>query len=313
MTGAPSPEMVRAGDVQVVEVADHVFAYVQRPGGWCVSNAGLLIRGDGATVIDTAATEKRARGLRTALAELTAAPLRFLVNTHFHGDHTFGNAAVSDPGTLIVGHELARQEMMTAGMGLTKLWPDVEWGDVEVTPPQLTFRDRLTLHLGDHLAELVFVGPAHTTTDIVVWLPQERVLFAGDVVMPGCTPFVLMGSVSGSLRALDTLRALEPRIVVGGHGPVSGPEVLDETADYLRWLLRTAQEGIAAGFTPLQAARGASPGDFAAWLDSERLVGNLHRAYSELRGEPEGTELDVVGIFGEMVDYNGGRLPACYA
>ena len=92
--------------------------------------------------------------------------------------------------------------------------------------------------------------------------PGERVLFAGDVVMPGCTPFLLMGSVAGSLRAAMALRALEPRVIVGGHGPVSGLEVLDETEDYVRWLIRTAKEAMAAGLTPLEAARAGGPGDF---------------------------------------------------
>lgn len=313
MTGAPVLARVPSGEVKVTEVADRVFAYVQGEGGWCVSNAGVLTGPDGATVIDTAATVARARRLAATVDRLAAGPGRLLVNTHFHGDHTFGNAVFGDAGAVIVAHELARREMGVAGLGMTRLWPTVDWGEVEVRLPQLTFRDRMTLHLGDRVAELIFVGPAHTVTDAVVWLPAERVLFAGDVVMPGCTPFVLMGSVRGSLRAIGALRALDPLVVVGGHGPVAGPEVLDDTEGYLRWLLGAAEAGFAAGLTPLAVAQAAGLGDYAAWLDAERLVGNLHRVYAELRGEPEGTELDVVGIFGEMVRYNGGQLPACYA
>lgn len=313
MTSTGLSETGPAEKVRVTEIADRVFAYVQEPGGWCVSNAGLVIGPDGAMVIDTAATEKRARRLKETLAKLASVPQRFLVNTHFHGDHTFGNCVVSDPDTVIVAHELARQEMIKAGLGLMTLWPEVDWGEVDVLLPQVTFGNRMTLHLDGRLAELVFVGPAHTTTDIVVWLPGERVLFAGDVLMPGCTPFVQMGSVQGSLRALAALRALKPQVVIGGHGPVSGPEALADAEDYLRWLLRTAQQGMAAGLTPLETAREGGLGDFGAWLEPERGVANLHRAYSELRGEAEGAQLDVVRIFGEMVEYNGGVPPACYA
>jgi cyclase len=295
------------------EVADGVFAYVQPEGGWCVNNAGLLVEPDRVTVIDTAATEARARALRQAIGELTAAPPRVLVNTHFHGDHTFGNALVAGSDAVIVAHEQARTEMAVAGLGLTGLWPDVEWGSISVTLPQLTYQDRLTLHFGDRRAELIHVGPAHTTNDTVVWLPEDRVLFAGDVLMSGCTPFVLMGSVAGSLRAVERLRALDPLTVVGGHGPVCGPEVLDETAGYLRHVQRLAAEGTAAGLTPLETARESGPGPYAHWLDAERLVGNLHRAYAEGAGGPAGEPLDVVTIFGELVAYNGGRLPACYA
>jgi len=294
------------------EVADGVFAYIQEPGGWCVNNAGVLLEPDRVTLIDSAATEARARGLRESVEELTSAPIRLLVNTHFHGDHTLGNA-VAAPEATIIAHELTRQEMAAVGLGLTTLWPGVQWGDVSVRLPHLTYRDSLDLHLGDRLARLIHVSPAHTTNDTVVWLPQERVLFAGDVLLPGCTPFLLMGSVTGSLRAIDRLRALGPRTIVGGHGPVAGPEVLDETADYLTWLLSTAKEGLAADVSPLEVARDTDPGRFAEWLDPERLVGNLHRAYADLRGAPEASPLDVVGIFGEMVAYNDGELPACSA
>ncbi|MDX6355425.1 MAG: cyclase, partial [Streptomyces sp.] len=135
----------------------------------------------------------------------------------------------------------------------------------------------------------------------------------GDVLMPGCTPFVLMGSVAGSLTAVEQLRALAPLTVVGGHGPVSGPEVLDETAGYLRWIQQTAATAHAAGLSPLAAAREADLGAYKDWLDPERLVGNLHRGYAELAGAQPGAPLDVVRIFGELVEFNGGRLPDCYA
>ncbi|SEK75802.1 MBL fold metallo-hydrolase [Streptacidiphilus jiangxiensis] len=299
---------------RMVEIGDRVFAYVQPDGGWCVNNAGVLVDRDRAVVIDTAATEGRARMLRDAVDETARVPPRVLVNTHFHGDHTFGNALVAGSDAVIVAHELARTEMAAADLGLTKLWPHVEWGGIEVVLPQLTFHDGLTLHLSDgRRAELLHVGPAHTTNDTVVWLPEERILFAGDVLMSGCTPFVLMGSVAGSLRAMERLRALGPRLVVGGHGAPCGPEVIDETIGYLRRLQDIALEARSAGIPPLEAAREAGAGPYADWLDPERLVGNLHRAAAELDGAVDGAPLDVIRIFGELVEYNGGRLPDCWA
>ncbi|WP_436318613.1 MBL fold metallo-hydrolase [Streptomyces nodosus] len=294
------------------EVADGVFAYVQRVGGWCVNNAGLLVEPDRVTVVDTVATEARAHALRSAVAQLTAAEPKLLVNTHFHGDHTFGNAIVGGPGATVVAHERARTEMAAAGLGLTGLFPTVEWGGIDVMLPNVTYTDRLTLHLGDRTAELLHLGPAHTTGDTVVWLPGERVLFAGDVLMRGCTPFTLMGSVAGSLAAIEQLRALGPRVVVGGHGPVSGPEVLDETAGYLRWVQRLADGGRAAGLSPLETAREAGFAEYGDWLDRERLLGNLHRAYAEAAGGPLGEPLDPVAVFREMVEFHG-RPPECFA
>ncbi|MEV7194321.1 MBL fold metallo-hydrolase [Streptomyces sp. NPDC093510] len=296
------------------EIADGVHAYLQESAGWCVNNAGVLLdAGRGPVVVDTAATEARARRLGAAVRELAAAPPRLLVNTHFHGDHTFGNALVGEPDTLVVAHERARQEMAAAGLGLTGLWPGVGWGAVELRLPDVTYDGRLELHLARRTVRLLHPGPAHTTGDTLVWLPEDRVLFAGDVVMPGCTPFILMGSLHGSLRTLEYLRTLAPRVIVGGHGPVCGPEAIDETEGYLRWLLRTAEGALAAGLAPLEAARQLGTHPYQQWTDPERLVGNLHRAYAELRGGAYGEPLDVVGIFGEMVEFNGGRLPACYA
>jgi cyclase len=296
------------------EIADGVHAYVQETGGWCVNNAGVLLdEGRAPVVVDTVATEARARRFGEAVRRLGGAAPRVLVNTHFHGDHTFGNALVAGPDTVIVAHERARQEMAVAGLGLTGLWPGVDWGTIELRLPDTTYARRMELHLGGRTVQLLHPGPAHTTGDTLVWLPAERVLFAGDVVLPGCTPFLLMGSLQGSLRALDELRALAPRVVVGGHGPVAGPEAIDETERYLRWLLRTAEDARTAGLAPLEAARQLGTHPFQDWTDPERLVGNLHRAYAEAAGGPEGEPLDVVRIFGEMIDFNDGKLPTCHA
>ncbi|MFD8145159.1 MBL fold metallo-hydrolase [Streptomyces sp. NPDC059708] len=300
------------GAPRTVEVAEHVWAHLQPDGGWCLNNAGLIAPAGGRPVlIDTAATEARARALKEAVARVTPYAPRFVVNTHAHGDHTFGNRFFADRA-LVVAHEGARAEMALAGLHLTRLWPDVPWGEVRVELPGLTYRDRLTLHPGEFPVELIHPGTAHTAGDTVVWLPEQRVLFTGDIVMSGVTPFCLTGSVSGSLAVVEELRALGPETVVAGHGPVGGPELLDATAGYLRRVQRLAEEGAAAGLTPLEAAREADLGPYAELLDAERLVPNLHRAYAEAAGAPPGHRLDVETMFCEMVEYHGG-LPACAA
>lgn len=296
----------------MVEVAEDIYAYTQPPGGWCLSNAGVIVGPDGALVVDTLATESRARQLREALDVLSPGPGRMLVNTHHHGDHIFGNQ-VFGPSATIFAHERARTEIAETGLALTTLWPQVEWGEINVVLPTVTFADRLTIHVGARRAELIYVGPAHTTNDVVVWLPDERVLFAGDVVLSGATPFVLMGSVSGTLIAIERLRELGPRTVVCGHGPVTGPKVFDENAAYLTWIQQLADQGAVRGMTPLQLAQEADLAMFDHLLDPERIVGNLHRAYAELEGGSAGRPLDVVAVFGEMVEFNGGRLPTCLA
>ncbi len=293
------------------EIADGIHVYLQPDGSWCLSNAGVLVGPGSVLLIDTASTQARAQALRAAVGSLTSRPARTLVNTHHHGDHTHGNFVF--PEATIVAHALARDEIIAAGLQLKLVWPDVEWGDIEIVPPDVTFTDRLTLYAGDLEVQLRSVGPAHTTNDIVAWIPERGVLFAGDVVFNGGTPFCLMGSIAGCLEAIDIMRGLGAATVVSGHGEVAGPEVFDVNAEYLRWIQRTASTALAAGLSPLEAAREASLGDFAGLLDPERIVGNLHRACAEARGEPRGTPLDIVSIFMEMAEYNGGPMPACYA
>ncbi|WP_330301486.1 MBL fold metallo-hydrolase [Streptomyces sp. NBC_00503] len=298
-------------EATTTEIADGVYAYVQPHGGWCLNNAGLVVGANGqALLVDTVATERRARLLREEVLK-RAAPPRALVNTHFHGDHTFGNYLF--PEAVLFAHEEARTMMSATGLGLTGLWPDVCWGELEVALPDVTYRDALTLRIGGVRAELLHLGPAaHTTGDTAVWLPEQRVLFAGDLLMSGAAPFCLMGSVSGSLAAMERLRDLGAETVVPGHGPVGGPDLIESNAAYFRWLAEQARLGVAAGLTPLQLARELGDGPFCALLDAERLVPNLHRAYAELAGAAPGDPLDVGALFQEMAEFNGG-VPACHA
>ncbi|MGY6653665.1 MBL fold metallo-hydrolase [Amycolatopsis sp. TRM77291] len=292
------------------EIGDGVFGYVQPDGGWCLNNAGIITSGARTALVDTVATEARARALRSAVSKVSSVMPGVIVNTHFHGDHTFGNFVF--PEAVVVAHERTREEMAAAGLHLTGLWPDVSWGGVDLVLPELTYTNKMVVHVGDVVAELLHVGPAHTTDDTVVWLPAERVLFTGDVVLSGATPFCLMGSVAGSLAAVSRLRALKPKVIVPGHGRIGGPELLDETERYFGWLQRLAKEGVAAGLSPLELAAEADLGEFQDLLDAERLVPNLHRAYIEYDGAEPGTPLDVGALFGEMVRHHGG-LPVCHA
>ena len=141
--------------------------------------------------------------------------------------------------------------------------------------------------------------------DSIVWIPERRVLFTGDLAFNGGTPFLLQGSVTGARRTVERLLPLEPEIVVPGHGDVCGPEVLQQCADYHDFVLDTARAGLAAGLTPLETSRESDLGAFADLLDSERIVGNLHRAYADLHDR---TDLDLAAALSDMITLNGGPL-----
>jgi cyclase len=274
------------GSPVTVEVSDGVYAYIQPDGSWYINNTGFITGGGGVISIDTCSTARRTRAYLDAVARVTGRPVRTLVNTHHHGDHTYGNCLL--PQATIVGHERCRDEVLASGPPANLgIWTDVEWGDLEPAPPFLTYDSGVTLWAGDLRCEVRYVGtPAHTTNDSIVHIPERSVLYAGDLVLSGGTPFLLMGSIAGAIEVLeDVVRPLGAQVIVPGHGPVRGPELIDE----------------------------ADLGDYAGLLDPERLPGNLHRAYAELDGAERGAPVDLIAALQDMITYNGGRPLSCHA
>lgn len=297
---------------QLRELVDGVYAWVQPDGTWWVNNAGAITGSGGTLVVDTCATAARTRRFLGALAGATADDRpRWAVNTHQHGDHTYGNSLLP-ASTVLIGHEAMRAALLADPMidGCPPFWePLPDWGPVTRRVPDVVLRSELTLYTGERRVELRHPGyPVHTAGDVVVWLPAERVLFTGDLLFHGLTPMMGMGSGDGALRSLDWLNAFGAERVVPGHGPVFGaaelPEVLAEHERYYRLVLDAAAAGRRDGLTPLEAARRTDLGEFAGWADSERLVLNLHREYALA----DGTDGDLVTALVDATTWNQGKL-----
>jgi cyclase len=308
-------DITEPGRPYVQEVSPGVYACVQPDGTWWINNTGFLAGPQGVISIDTCSTQRRTRAYQDAIATVTPAPVRTVVNTHHHGDHTFGNCLF--PAAAIIGHEKARSEAIAFGPPRElPFWDGPDWGELTLDPPFVTFTDEIALHAGELRAQVRYVGTAaHTTNDSIVWIPERSVLFCGDLIFNGGTPFLLMGSIAGAIEVLENvIRPLRAQTIVPGHGPVfGGDEPIAATLDYLRFVASLAARGRAAGLTPLAAATEADLGRFADWPDSERLAGNLHRAYAELDGAANGDPIDVVAALGDMVAYNGGAPLTCLA
>ena len=190
------------------EVADGVWAFAQQDGSWWINTAGFVVGSDRVTSIDACATEARTRHLLNAISQVTDRPVRALVNTHAHGDHTYGNCLFTE--ATILAHERCREDMRAdtlLGQPIP-LWDHLpDWGNLQKAYPTVTFTDRLRLWVDDQPVELVYAGgPAHTRGDVVAWLPERRVLFTGDLAFNGGMPMVVAGSVTGALKSVDWLR-----------------------------------------------------------------------------------------------------------
>lgn len=304
------------GNPYVDALANGVYAYVQPDGGWMVNNCGVVVDGAGtAVLVDTTSTERRNRAVLAEVARVSQGPPRAVVNTHHHPDHTYGNGFLPAQ-TLVIGHDQCRDEVLAAGLEATRVITAPDYGDLTLRPPEVTFSHRMTLHLQDFPVELSHVGRAHTSNDVLVWLPEHRVLFSGDLAFAGGQPFLLEGSVAGFRGAIAQMRELAPTVLAPGHGPVVRGDyverLLDDMDSYVAFVAQVAAESHAAGLSPLEAAQKHRDNPYSTWAETERFVGNLHRAYSEHSGKPVDTRITVPSVWPDMVAFHGGPI-ACHA
>ena len=184
--------------------------------------------------------------------------------------------------------------------GMARALADWDFAGIELRPPTTLVDDRLALELDGITVHLIHVGPAHTAGDVIVHLPAERVVFTGDVLFRLCTPIGWEGTFDGWIRALDTIIALDPVVVVPGHGPLSGLEGPREMKAYLAYVRGEAARFYAAGLSTRDAASRIDLGPYAGWTEPERVVFQIERAYRELRGEPWDAPIDVTKLFRDM-------------
>jgi glyoxylase-like metal-dependent hydrolase (beta-lactamase superfamily II) len=272
------------------EVADGVFAYVQEGGGLCVANAGLIVGRDGCVVIDALFAPSMTRAFRDEIRRVTDKPVRTLISTHHHVDHTMGNALF--PEARIIAHKNARSEQQRVGKGVLDLLrpriPELvaELDDVELRLPDETFDDEMEQQLGNSRSiRLLHLGPAHTIGDALVLLPRERLLFAGDIAFHRVTPLGMEGHIGGWIDVCERVGEMEIETIVPGHGPVGGKTDLQEMRGYLETIREQARGAFDAGRTTEQASMGIDLGEYASWPEPERLALNVGRLYQEFRGE----------------------------
>ncbi len=287
--------------MELREIAPHVFAALVPDRGWSWSNAGFVARGDG-LMVDTFMDVRRTREALALLADAGARKPMQLVNTHHNVDHCWGNQLFKDRE--IIAHRRAaehmakdlRPELLAALVEAKEASPGLAWfagdlrghfdfSEVEVTLPNRLIDGDVELDVGGTLVRLLSVGPAHTAGDVLVQLPEDDVVFAGDVIFRGCTPLGWEGTFASWIAALERILKLAPAVIVPGHGPLCGPEGASELIDYFRYVYREAKRCFERELSLEDAAAEIELGPYGRWNQPERLVFNLARAYRELRGD----------------------------
>ncbi len=302
----------RARTPALVEVGPDVFAYIQAGGEMGVANAGLIVGRSGAVAVDSLMVPSMTWSFIAAIRRVTSSPVRYLVNTHHHLDHTGGNHLFV--GARIVAAAECRDilaEGFPPAATLGRFMPRFarEFSALRPVLPTLLLNDAPALGDGDREIRLWHPGwIAHTPGDTTVTVPSAGVLFAGDLAFHGVTPLALQGHVGNWLESLDHLLALDLRVIVPGHGPVGTKVDLARMRDYLAFVHREARIRYGAGMTAEQAAYDIPLGDYGSWREPERIVPNVARCFQEFRHETC-LALDRVRIFEAMERLRASREP----
>ncbi|MFK7918492.1 MAG: MBL fold metallo-hydrolase [Ilumatobacter sp.] len=312
----------------LVEVADDVFAYLQPDGTWGWSNAGLIVGESESALVDTLFDLRLTQQMLDDMTPHTShRPIANVVNTHANGDHCYGNQLVASPGVDFIASASATAEMDevppallatlveaagddTLGRYVSHAFGAFDFNDIEMPEITIGFHDHHELDAGGRRVELLEVGPAHTSGDVLAWLPEERVLFAGDILFIEGTPIMWAGPVSGWVAALDTIIDFDPVAIVPGHGPLTDLDGVRALRGYFELVDRLTTERHAGGMSLTDAIRDiddhldATP--YSEWSDRERIVVNVQTIWRGL--EPAFASPDALTMFQMMADNFAARV-----
>jgi cyclase len=231
-----------------------------------LGNAGVIVTDDGVVVIDT--DVRTYEWLFARLPQITDKPVKFVINTHHAFDHSSANCFFADRGATIIGSQRCREEMIRHGEHNFQRWSDrepsikkmLEEKKPRIVPPHITFNSELTLHLGGRTLELFHYGHAHSPGDCFIYLPEERILFGGDLLWVGFFPNVREADVPNQIRVVDRILELPAKHYIPGHGGItSDRNDIVHMRDFLASLYERIAEMIRSGKSRAEVTAAAKP------------------------------------------------------
>jgi cyclase len=291
--GAPqlaTQAQIPSWPTELRRLAPGVYAYTQASGpgvdNASLSNAGLIAGPESLLAIDTLGPPVHAKAFRAAAMKATGKPFGRVVNTHHHRDHTNGNYLYAP--LEIIAHEYCREATIAQGIPAHPYDDRPQWqegmAELKLTPATTTISGPVTYRYGDLEVQLLPNAPAHTWGDVMVYLPQRRLLFAGDIAFYYVTPPAHNGHVTKWIEAIDRIMKMDVDVIVPGHGPIGSKSELADTRAYLDLIASEGRKRYAMGMTPGRAAADIDLGKFANWTNPERHAWNMVRLYAEFSG-----------------------------
>ncbi len=286
-----SAQTVTGDEAAFVEVADGVYAFVGKRND---ANALVVVTTAGVVLVDTGNNPPETRMLQRFIRSVTTQPVRYVVISQNHGDHTGGTPLFAPPATVVV-HDKVASEWGAWRPHQTNSWrkrfperADV-LEDAVPTDNVVSFAERMTLTLGGTAIELIYVEDAYNPGDVAVWLPESGVLHAGFVGYvgrhPDIRPDYSHGTTAGMLGQLDVLTALAPKVVIPAHGPLSDATALHALTDYLL-LARSKVRAMLQDGVPLDAViQRFHMDEFDGWDREEHFPWMAETLYRELQGQ----------------------------
>lgn len=290
------PEKAYPG-MEATEVADGVWAVVsparsfpnEENRGWN-SNMAFVETGEGVLVFDTGSSEAIGESLKATIREVTEAPVRWVINSSSHGDHWLGNHAFAGGETTFLATPEVRSLIEAEGATWRERVNQMTGGatgDTTLQPPQEVVTETTTRTFGEVEVQLRTVGNAHSPGDLVLWLPEKQALLAADVAFGESAPATMDADVRHWIDTLAELEALEPEVVVPGHGRIGeGRFILADVRGYLETLWQTVEAGYDQGKLDYEM-RGEVDDALADWAErypnyEERIGESISHVYLQV-------------------------------